>query len=348
MHGGRNMGLISDHSININPLGMPGESRKAVLDSLPFLSAYPEIDCERLIRRLSEKYMGNGVILGNGSAELIYALCHHISYQDPGFTALMTAPTFTEYENAVRAAGGKTEIIASGYDDDYLITPDIVNTMEETIKNKNIRLVFICNPNNPTGQLLERDILKCIAKCCLNRHAILAVDECFLHFCGEYDKYSVLPIISEYGNILILDSFTKVYAMAGLRIGYAISSNKNLLGEIRKQIQPWNISKPAYEAAIAALDLTDQKEKTVKYINEERDYLIKGLCDIGIRVIGKPAADYVFFKEEAKLEKKGIGIRECSDMMKPTKAEDCFYRAAVLTHVVNEKLLKALKEIKDK
>ena len=350
IHGGNNRIIEQDHSVNVNPLGMPDACLEALRACVNKLHKYPETDCERLKAMLSERNRGASVILGNGSTELIYALCPYMASIHPGYAAIITAPAFGEYECAVRVSGGKLHVVRTDEADDFSFNDKTEAEIGALLDSgKDIRLVFVCSPSNPAGGLIDREALLRLASSCSRAGAILICDECFLMFCDAYDSYTMTAGLKGNPNVIVLSAFTKFYAMAGLRIGYALSCDDELLNGIRLNMQPWNVSIPAYEAAIAALSDEDYVLRTRRLIRDETEYLTDSLGSLGITVVGDPAADYVLIRYDASLKERlngeGIDIRDCADMMKFHDTKESYLRMAVMDHEANERLIGAIRRV---
>lgn len=338
-HGGAGKDIRFDLSVNINPLGMPKGCMEAAVKALETADRYPDTCHEELIGELSRKSGGHQVILGNGSCELIYALCHHMGHKCPGYSAYTIAPTFTEYGYAVLASGGREHVFTTGEEDDFALggrmdeLKDII--CSGPADGGAVKLVFICNPNNPTGELIERDSLESIADAldmtCPG--TVLAVDECFLRFSGRYEEITMTKVLDKHRNVLVLDAFTKFYAMPGLRLGYAISADKDLLYGIKEGIQPWNVSDISCAAALAAIRDKDYERRSVEYMEELRGLMAGELRKQSLRIIGDPAGPYIMVEGPAdlkdRLNRAGIDIRDCSDMMRYHKTDRHYYRIAV-------------------
>ena len=236
MHGGdvyRNP-IEYDFSINVNPLGMPLASIQAAHEGIVLTGRYPDYRAEQLCRAIAkaQNIPADRIIPGNGAAELLYALGQTI----PG-KALAIAPTFTGYAEAAAAGGGEMSYAGN--------EQELIEKLDDSI-----RLVFLCNPNNPTGTLFTREqILRVLAKA-EAMQAYVCVDECFLPFLEEEASYSMLPYLAKHPRLLVLRAFTKIYCMAGLRLGYLACGDTELQSRIRAKLQPWNTSIPAQLAGI--------------------------------------------------------------------------------------------------
>lgn len=342
LHGGdiyRN-NVKYDFSVNINPLGMTKSCVEAGCRGISMSYAYPDYDCFEL-KRAIEKNKGikkEDIIMGNGAAELIYALCYGIKPKK----ALIAVPAFQEYERAVINSGGRVEYHRLKEENDFNLKEDFINSI-----TYDTDIVFICNPNNPTGNLIDRNLIEKIALKCEMTGTYLCIDECFMPFTEREEEYSIIKGYDKYNCIIILRAFTKIYAMAGLRLGYAVVPDDKTKKNIRDKIQPWNVSIPAQMAGAAALNEKGYVEKTVKLIKEEKEYLkrelSKGLCE----KIYASGANYIFFKGREDLKErfieKGILIRDCSNF---ENLEKGFFRICVKKHCENEEFIRVFKEIK--
>lgn len=327
-------GKLLDFSANINPLGMPKRVREAIVQSLADAVHYPDPRCRKLRRRLALEYglSEECFLCGNGGADLIYRLAYALRPK----RALLTAPTFAEYEEALKQTG--SESLFYRMQEDLEIRYDILEQMDESVD-----VLFLCNPNNPTGLLIPPDLLRAILEKAVSCRTLLVLDECFLDFTGQEER-SLVSYIEETEFLFILKSFTKMYAMPGIRLGYGISGNRALLERMEAAGQCWGVSVPASEAGIAALDEKGYKERAVGLIREERAYLKEKLKALGMQVYDGQA-DYLFFRAPGifdlyeRLLPAGILIRRCGNYRGLDKT--C-YRVAVKCHEDNEKLVKAL------
>ncbi len=343
-HGGDRFSLdqeIIDLSVNINPLGVRSEIRDAILDSLSEIDRYPDIESRALKEAVSlrEGVSPDQVICGNGASELIFDLAGTIRAK----TVLIPAPSFTEYHRAVKSAGGETEYYYLKEETGFETDAGILKMIEP-----GIGLVILCNPNNPTGRLISYGLLLEILNKCRDNDIILFVDECFLDFAEN--GVSLSPLISSFENLIILKSCTKIYSIPGLRLGYALSGNRELLRKTEEGRCPWNISVTAEKAGIAALAINDHISETRKVIKEERTRLLNALDLLkgeGVSYI-RPDANFILFKAEnppelcKELLKRGVMIRDCSDF---PGLNNRWYRTAVGRKKENEALIRALKDI---
>lgn len=329
-----------DLSANINPLGMPQSVIDAVKMSLNQCQNYPDPLCRDLTLELSksEGINKDWIICGNGAADIIFRLVYAVKPTK----ALILAPTFAEYEQALIAEGCSLLYHKLKYKDKFMVTENLLEDI-----NENIDMLFICNPNNPTGQIVPKDLMIKILNKCREKGVLLIVDECFNDFLEESEENTMRDYLKSYENLFILRAFTKMYAMAGLRLGYGMSSNTKIREGIFRCGQPWSVSIPAQAAGIQALKESDYPEKTRAFIRKEKEYLIKELERLHMEVIGSKA-NYIFFKSDGMknlkddLQKRGILIRSCSNYHELTGD---YYRIAVKTHEESFIFIRELEEI---
>ena len=271
------------------------------------------------------------ILCGNGAAELFFAAVQAVRPQK----ALVIAPSFSEYEEALRSVGAEIEYYYLCEEDNFQIREDYVDKLSEEID-----MIFLCNPNNPTGQTIDRDMLIKILDRCKKQNIVVILDECFLEFLDEPNRYEMSDLRGEYPNLLIIKAFTKIFSMPGLRLGYAISSNQDILEEMSWKLQQWNVSVPAQMAGVAALEKPKEYiRQTREYVSGQREYMRNIMKMMGY-VVFASKANYLFFKGRPGLEKEaleaGFLIRDCQNY---EGLSEGFYRIAVRTKEENERLI---------
>lgn len=338
IHGGdvyHHQGCI-DFSANCNPLGTPRKVKEAIIESLDHINDYPQVGCFPLKKAIAEYEHTDfsQVICGNGAAEVIFTLCRAVSPKK----ALVPAPTFAEYQQALYSVGCQVEFFYLDEKKQFRLDEDFISAL-----TPDLDIIFLCNPNNPTGLLAEKEVLKKLLDRCRQLDIFMAVDECFLDFVPEPEKYTLKEYLKDYENLFLFKAFTKRYAMAGVRLGYGLCGNGKLLEKMESMCQPWNVSSLAQAAGLAALKETAYVEEGRQVTFQELDYLKKELSALGYPVYPSQA-NYVFFKGPEdlyeKLEKKKILIRDCSNYTGLCKG---YYRVAVKNHEENRALIQALK-----
>lgn len=348
IHGGqifktaRQLGLspeeLTDFSANINPLGMPREIRDGVLQAMDSLSHYPDIECSPLKEAIAkaEGVEPSWVLCGNGAADLVFRLI----YAARPKKAMVMDPTFLEYQRALEQTD--TTVIHFPLNSELKLDDSVLDAV-----TVDLDMIFLCNPNNPTGLLTDRDlVLRLVEKA--GRHgAVVVLDECFMDFVCQQEAYSCVNWLGSCKNLLILKSFTKMYAMAGLRLGYCLSSDAALLHRMDQAGQDWSVNTLAQAAGLAALSLDGFAERTRRQVAKERGKLIGALEELGLTVY-EGQANYLLFHapgEEKLCERllpHRIMIRSCGNYPGLTKEH---YRVAVRSAADNEKLAAALKQV---
>ncbi len=359
---------VLDFSANISPLGMPEGVRQAVIHSLEQADIYPDPFCRKLRANLSERLgvPAEWIVCGNGAADLIYRICAAVAQRkrrDPFHSgiagkktagdhiqaseharaagrALVTAPSFSEYANALILHGFTVDHFLLRPDNGFILTEDILHAI-----TPGTDLVFLGQPNNPAGRTIPRELLLKILDRCTWCGALLALDECFAEFLDEPEAFSLLPLLREGGHppLVLLRSFTKLYGMAGLRLGYAICANQMLAEEIYTAGAPWSVSSAAQAAGLAALQEEEYVERLRRIIREERHRLAAGLAGCGLKVIPGEANYLLFYTADtelgAALAHRDILLRDCRNYRGLGPG---WFRTAVRTAEENHRLLQEL------
>ena len=333
---------LLDFSANINPLGMPESAKNAIIDGINKYQTYPDHSSRKLRNSLSEFYGfdSNKIVCGNGAADLIFRICLALRPQK----VLVTSPTFSEYEEAVLISGGKVQNHLLRESENYDVTLEILESIDEDTD-----MVFLCSPNNPTGRAIDLNIIEAVLDKLQGNKGILVLDQCFVHFMVEEEKYFAINLLKKYDNLIILGAFTKIFAMAGLRLGYALFGSEDNASKIEDTLQPWAVSTVASEAGCAALNKDFIKE-TKDYVKYQREFLFQHLSDLGIKVF-KSQANYMLIKVDERFDdgdladvaiKHRILIRKCSNFKGLSPS---FFRIAVRTEAENTTLIDVLSHI---
>lgn len=326
-----------DFSANINPLGLPDSVKEALNGDWDRYCHYPDVQCRELRDKVAD-YEGvtqEYLYFGNGAADVLYRLVLALKPQK----ALVLAPTFSEYENALKVVECEVLYHRLNERDGYQVTPRIIEAIDD------VDLVILCNPNNPTGVLSDKGLLMELVASCGEKGTTLLIDECFMDFVVDKGKYSMASELESYRNLVILKAFTKIFAMAGIRLGYCLTSDALLVERLHEVGQPWNVSVPAQVAGVAAVEDTDYMNRTPTLVEKERDFLQAELKALDLDVYDC-RANYVFFKASQTTLKEdmrdaGFLIRSCSNYEGLDKR---YYRVAVKEHEVNQLLIGALKK----
>ncbi len=326
-----------DFSANTNPYGTPQAVLDAITAAFPRVHQYPDPYCRELVKAISE-FEGvpkDWILCGSGAAELIYSYCEALRPE----TAMELAPTFSEYALALERVGCRVERYSLKKENHFSLTEEFLPVLARIRPD----VLFLCNPNNPTGQLIDLPLLEKILNLCHRQGTALFVDECFLDLSD--DGVSLKARLGEHPKLFLLKAFTKSYGMAGVRLGYCLCSAPALLEKMSHTVQPWNVSTLAQAAGIAALQERAFLQKTRALIPVERQWLKGQLEALGFWVCPS-RANYLLFQGRPdlreQLRKQGIAIRSCGNYH---GLEQGWYRIAVRLHEENERLIQAMKEV---
>lgn len=338
-HGGLNpaelrfLGLISgeifDFSVNSNPFG-PSPRVMEAIQSVD-VSKYPDRFCGELSARLAtaNTVRGDEILPGNGTAELIWLIV--MSFVKSGDPVLILGPTFGEYGRAARMLGA--DVIEM-----RLQPPRFslnIDHLLEKIRSIQPRLVFICNPNNPTGyQLSEEEILSIRGVC--SDETILVLDEAYRAFAG-------LGFFGPYSgqNIIVLRSMTKDFALAGIRLGYALA-DRDLIQSMRVLQPAWSVNTVAQSAGLAVLDDLSYYEKSLIDLHLERDHFFNALAAITGQMVHSTTHFCVIHtpEEAGKIRKqllqRNIQVRGCASFGLPDHIRLSTQRPEVNARLLDE------------
>ena len=326
-----------DFSANTNPYGTPQGVLDAMSAALTQVHQYPDPYCRELVEAIAsfESVPKDWILCGNGAAELIYAYCEALRPR----RAMELAPTFSEYALALERVGCMVDRYPLSRQKNFSLGEDFLRTLEYSRPDA----LFLCNPNNPTGQVIGTPLLEKILNVCGGQGTCLFVDECFLDLSD--DGVSLKAYLAGHPNLFILKAFTKSYGMAGVRLGYCLCARETLLEKMAKIVQPWNVSTLAQAAGVAALQEREFLQKTRTLIPTERQWLQSRLEALGFWVCPS-RANYLLFQGTTQLhqqlKERGIAIRSCHNYHGLGPG---WYRIAVRRHRENEVLMDAIREI---
>jgi len=333
---------ILDFSASINPLGYPENVRKVILENFDDILHYPDINCSGLRKCFARKigHSEDEIIVGNGSTELFYLIPRALRPSN----GIVFQPTFSEFTEALKCS--HTEVIncVLGEKEDFCF-----QYQESHFSDSKIGMAFLCNPNNPTGQLIEKGVILDMIR--QHTNITFVVDEAFIDFVEEPEKYSVINEAGTIRNLIIVRSLTKFYGFPGLRIGYLVA-HADLAEKMMEYKEPWSVNALAQFAAMVAIEDEEFISRSREFMFHERSHLFNELSNIHGLLPYKPTANYIFIKinmsdmtssllREQLLE-HGIAIRDCSNFL---GLNDKYFRVAVRTREENNKLIHALKNV---
>lgn len=326
-----------DYSVNTNPFGAPDSVIEALHEAVTCCEIYPDFKQEALKKAIAqyEEVEEKWILCGNGASELFLAAEHAIRPKK----VLIPIPSFYGYEHAAKAE--ETEILYFQMDEkkDYRIEERFLAALTGEID-----LLYLANPNNPTGQLISISLLERILTQCEKNEIYVVLDECFLPFLEEQDRYHSFFQNHSFPHLIRIRAFTKTFAIPGVRMGYFICTNHKLCDAVNAQLSEWNLSVFAQKAGVAAAGEQAFLKKCIPVIAKERDWLVEQLKQFDFQIL-PGEANFILFHASAelyeKLKEQGILIRDCSNFRGLKKG---YYRIAVKTRNENEQLLFAMRE----
>ena len=275
------------------------------------------------------------VLWGNGCADLIDRFALSLRPRK----ALLLAPTFGEYRRALEGVGCQIEECFLSQEEGFL--PD--ETLLEAIV-PGVELVFLCDPNNPTGRLMDEGLLYRVLERCRQVGAMLAMDQCFLELTAARPDRLTDQLAG--GNLILFRALTKNYALAGLRLGYCLCGDQSLLEKMTRILQPWPVSIPAQMAGEYALQLFPHWPfDQFPSIAGEREKLKTALEALGLRVCPSESCFLLFHGPEnlgARLREKEILVRDCANY---SGLGPGWYRVGLRAPEENRRLMAALQTL---
>ncbi len=351
---GRSVDSFIDFSASVNPFGPPASVLSAMQQSLPACGHYPDPSAEGLRLRLAKEHgiSPDSIVLGNGSSELIRILPLALSLRQ-GYVA---GPTFMEYEAALHIAGARCTYVLATSAEQYAPPLEQLSLFVEAIRSgsqkagrrgaASQKAVFFCNPNSPTGRVVTARSLRTLYRQIEQAGLWMVVDEAFIDFCPSH---SLIKKISNARRLLIIRSFTKFYGMPGIRLGYLVGAPETV-ATIRHFLPPWSVSHFAQEAGVAAVDDVKYRQRSVKFMQQERQRFMTGLRGVSSLRIIPASANFVMVELPStcvtaslvsRLARQGILVRDCQTFSGMTQPA---LRLAIRHPRDNNRVVHALKE----
>ena len=349
-HGGDVFGLsdeerdqIIDFSININPLGLSPKGKQALCkDWERETLRYPDVECRKLVHQISLHYgmSENTIVLGNGATELMYTMMTLLKPTK----VIVTAPSFSEYALSAEAAHLPVESVLLSSSDNFRVP---VNTIREKMVPHSV--LYLGNPNNPDGQLLDKNAFLSILQMVKETHSFLFLDESFIDFVGDGASYRHYFEEETAGAVVM--SLTKFYAVPGLRIGCAFM-HSGLASQLKNALIPWNVNGLAQCYMTAALQDTTYQQETIAYSRKERRFLTEALSSFSWIEVLPGTVNFILcrlkgrYKDTKELQDAlfpfHIFIRQCGNY---EGLDHTYFRLAVRREDENRKLIHALEKI---
>lgn len=335
---GKNENDIIDFSSNVNP-HIISDLGKYVLEGLEKSRSYPDINYTNLRNNISDyiKVDGELIIPGNGATEIIYLLMKSIKKR----IAILN-PTFSEYGRGAKL--NNLEVIDFHLKEENNFSIDL----DEIQKNMDkFDSLFVCNPNNPNGKVKDLNELLDLM---IENDKLLIVDETFMEFVGDEEKYSLINRIEQTPNLFILKAVTKFFGMPGLRLGYGVTSNKQIIKNIYEYKEPWTINSFAENLSNYLFKDKEYIKSSKEYYINERKFMLEELRKIPRLKVYDTDTNFVLIKlEDGKasslklelFEKYNILIRDASNFIGLDKS---YIRVAIKSHNDNKVLIESLRK----
>lgn len=331
---------ITSFSANVNPLGVSPLLKESLASHIDAITTYPDREYTSL-RNCIADYVGtdsDNILVGNGSTELISIF---IQLEHPK-KAMIIGPTYSEYEREISLGGGTCLYYPLKEEQDF--TLDVAHFTSQF--NESIDLLVICNPNNPTSTAITRSQMRKILDACKQHDIFVMVDETYVEFAPDYEAITAVPLTAYYNNIIILRGTSKFFAAPGLRLGYAITGNHDLIKSINTRKNPWTINSLAVIAGEIMFSDTAYMEQTRQLISSERNRICEILKKDNRFKLYEPTANFILVKilDETltsgilfeRTIKEGMMIRDCSTF---PFLDNKFFRFCVMSPEMNDKLL---------
>lgn len=330
---------IIDFSSNINPFIVESMD-KIVAAGVENLQKYPDIKYRRLRKNIADylRVEDSYIIPGNGATEIIYLLMRNLS----GRLAIIN-PTFSEYRKGAEIAGLSVVDFVMDWKKDFKLDLDKIYRRKDEFDS-----IFICNPNNPDGSVRE---IKKLLEFAEKEGKLLIVDETFIEFADSEKDRSLVNMVEKSKNLFIIRAVTKFFGIPGIRLGYGISSNRELLQKMYDEKEPWTINSFADSASDFIFKEEEYIRKSKEYFSKERVCMINEINKIdGIKAFNSDA-NFILVRFENRnvldvkenlLKRAGLLIRDASNFI---GLDSSFARVAIKNHEQNTVLVDALRSV---
>ena len=338
---------IIDFSSNINPLGLPEKTRDIFIESFGDIDKYPDPYSTELRYEIA-RYLSispDSIICGNGSDELFFNLFKAIKPKK----TLIVSPTYSEYETALGTTCDDISYYFLKEEKGFVLD---IQDLKENIDTKT-DMIIICNPNNPTGKIIQKKDLVDLVSLCEKEKILLVIDEAFMDFLGK--DLSIVDIAGSSDILIVFRSMTKIFSIPGLRLGYVISNSK-VLKQIARHQQTWPVNSIAQSLGVYLLKQNDFLLKTKQYVSRQKDILYDELKNTGFLKVYRPSVNFILARIKDKYftvgdlavqaaKRSNILIRDCSNFR---GLDEYYFRIAVKSIKDNKRLVRCLGKIRFK
>ena len=334
-----------DFSANCNPLGTPENVRKAVCDSLDHIKEYPQVGYRPLREAIGqyEDVSPEHIICGNGAAELVFSLCQAVRPKK----ALIPVPTFAEYEQALSSVGCEVEHVLLKEDDDFAMQETFIDWI-----HKDLDMVFLCNPNNPTSSAINQEELRRLIGFCAEKNIFVMIDETYVEFAPDINAITAVPLTREFTNLMVLRGVSKFFAAPGMRLGYGITGNMDFLSKMREKQTPWSLNSIGAFAGEIMLQDEEYIRNTRELILSERVRIISELKKVPTYKVYPAYANFILLRIRKEgltsydvfeaCIRQGLMIRDCSSFQ---CLDGEFIRFCIMMPKDNSRLIDVLKAL---
>lgn len=334
---------ITSFSANVNPLGISPALRKTLAQRIDAISSYPDRDYVSL-RRCIASYVGTdfeNIIVGNGSTELISLF---IQAEHPK-KAIVIGPSYSEYEREISLGGGTTLYYPLREEEGFVLnTKDFIARLKDGMD-----LLIICNPNNPTSTCITNKSMRMILDACMQHGIYVMVDETYVEFADNTEQITSVPLTHYYNNLVILRGTSKFFAAPGLRLGYAVTGNRDLIKTINARKNPWTINSLAAIAGEIMFRDETYIQETKALISSERQRMYRLFSESGDFKVFHPSGNFMLAKILKdgltsqdlfdRAIRQGMMIRDCSTF---PFLDDKFIRFCFMSPEMDDALAKCL------
>lgn len=334
---------IISFAANVNPLGVSPLLKRTLADKIDVITSYPDREYTSLRQSIAGYCCcdADDILVGNGCTELISLF---IQITAPNKTLLL-GPTYSEYERDLKLEGSEIDYYMLKEEDNFELD---VTDFKSRITN-DIDLIIICNPNNPTGGCISRDKLSDLLSHCKTSNTCMMIDETYVEFAENIHEVSAIPLCKEFDNLMVLRGTSKFFAAPGLRLGYAVTGNRELLNDINSNKNPWMINSLAVVAGETMFMDEEYIKATRKLMTEERTRLTRLFEASGrykvypsnsnfllLKILDKSVSSHDLFDRAIR---ENMMIRDCSTF---PGFEDRFIRFCFMKKEDNDRLAECL------
>jgi threonine-phosphate decarboxylase len=335
---------IISFSANVNPLGISYRLRNELSTHLDAITSYPDREYTSLRQSLASYVQtdAQNILVGNGSTELIALVIQYIHPKK----ALIVAPTYSEYEHEISICKGELQYFPLQEEDDFALN---LTQLEEALC-QDVDMLILCNPNNPTSTQIDRKKMTLILDTCRKKDIFVMIDETYVEFCEEPEEITSIPLVTQYHNMIILRGISKFFAAPGLRLGYAICGDRELLSALNHKKNPWTINSLAAVAGEIMFQDSSYIQQTRQLIQSERSRICHILDDCHDIHYYHPHANFILLHllnekitSDALFDtaiRQGLMIRDCSTF---PFLDNHFIRFCFMMPEDNNRLLQVLR-----